>query len=90
MVIGHDIIQIHPVYGSTMQISPVGIVGSFGYKTENIDGRMVENYPVPKLRKLLRLILKHGDDEDIELCDRTFEHGRVHAVWTEEKERAGR
>lgn len=73
----------------TMTID-VKAIASFAGKRERdlYDGTWYTEYPIPRAKKLIKLILNHGTEEDIQVCEKYFKKNKkLYDVWCREIDR---
>ena len=79
-------IENHNIYESTwrMTIDLVTLSTLAGRRVPDPDiyGRYIVDYPLPRARKLIKLILEYGTDEDFRKCEDAFKiNARLYKIW---------
>lgn len=77
-------INVTEMYGPylTMTIDLHQIALLAGKRVEDDKGRHIVDYPLPRARKLIRLILKYGTEEDFVKCEAAFKiNTKLYTIW---------
>lgn len=75
------------VWNMTIDLRAVANYAGQRIKDE-YDGTYYVEYPIPKARKLMKLILDHGTTEDIRACETYFKKNKkLYDAWCKEVEK---
>lgn len=77
-------LEIRELYGPyfTMEINLPEVAFHAGRRVEDDKGRKIVDYPLPRARKLINLILKYGTEEDFNKCEYEFKcNARLYKIW---------